>query len=142
MSPLPLRTSTLIFQGAGSSAAALLAWVDPWPKPTKIAVRSVATSAAAPPAATQRPSRRGGRRLDRQPGQAPGLAVVDPERGRVAKQREHSGLAGREAVEAAVLEPLDLVRPERRALGGLLDGQLALQAQRGQHGRLLGWSGV
>jgi hypothetical protein len=37
MSPLPLRTSTVIFQGAGSSAA-LLACVEPFPKPMKIAV--------------------------------------------------------------------------------------------------------
>jgi hypothetical protein len=54
--------------------------------------------------------------------------VVDPERGGVAKQGEDGGLAGREAVEAAVLEPLDLFRPQRRALGRLLDGQLPLQA--------------
>src|SRR3954454_2236362 len=87
-----------------------------------------------------KPARR--RRLDGEAGQAPGLAVVDPERGRVAKKREDGGLAVREAVEAALLEPLDLVRPERGALGGLLDRQLPLQAQPGQHGRLVGRRGI
>jgi hypothetical protein len=58
--------------------------------------------------------------------------VVDSKRGRVPEDGQHRGVLALEAVELALLDPLDLLGPERRALRRLLDRQLPLQAQRGQ----------
>jgi len=68
--------------------------------------------------------------------------VVDPERGGVAEQRHHRGLVPREAVEPPLLEPLNLLRPERSPLRRFLDGQLALQAEGCQRRALLGRNGL
>src|ERR671924_1300470 len=68
-----------------------------------------------------------GGRLHGHPGESARLAVVNPERGPVAQQRHHRRPVAREAVEAAFLEPLDLLGPEGGSLRSLLDRELALQ---------------
>ena len=124
MSPLPLSTSTESFQGGGRVAARLLrggavaAEVDHERERDR---DDEGGRCAGGEPAPDGPARR---RLDRHPGERARLAMVDPERGRVAEQREHRRLVAGKAVEPALLEPLDLLRPERGPLGGLLDVSL------------------
>jgi len=66
---------------------------------------------------------------------------VDTERRRVPEQRHHGGLVAREAIEPPFLEPLHLLGPEGSLLRRFLDGELALQPERGQRGALLRWDG-
>jgi hypothetical protein len=69
------------------------------------------------------------------------LAVVDAQRGRVAQEGENRrGVVGK-AVEAAFLEPLGLLGPERSPPGGFLDGQLALEPERRQRSGPFCWFG-
>ena len=71
-------------------------------------------------------------RRDGQPGHDPRLAMVEPEPCRVEQRGHDRGVGGREAVDAAGLEPLDLVGREPGAAGGLLNGEALVQARRRQ----------
>ena len=134
MLPLPFRTSTETFQVGGSFSAL-----------RRAALRVVGGGArddgegradrddhgerrgergdAPGRVAVQRPGR------DREPGELARLAPVDLERRRVEQERERRALAGREAVEAAGLEPGHLLGRELRQLRRVLERQLAAQAR-------------
>ena len=58
--------------------------------------------------------------------------MLDPERGGVEDGGQKRAVGRREAVEASLLEPLDLLRQEIGAAGSLVDGQLPVQPRAGE----------
>ena len=63
--------------------------------------------------------------------------MLDPECSRIEQGDGHGAVRGREAVEASLLEPLNLLGRDVRAPGCLVDRQLPVQASVGER-RLVG----
>ena len=134
MSPAPFRTCTWISHGFGSDAACATIGSTGGADFGEITGTTtnarIAISAADTDATTISRRRRVHAERPRRYGQArePAcLSAVDLERGAEQERRLERVLDGGEAVDAALLEPLDLLGRQARPLRGLLERQPPLQ---------------